>query len=109
MGWIVFLLGFIPGIIIALMLPKGLQFAAMVVSGVASAFCIVMGVIYRKPRFRDESLGHAFKRFMWGFLATITLGMAVSIGFVLYDVGGEKETSNNASEQTTVEQTGSVK
>lgn len=103
LSWVVLMIGFIPGVIIAMSLPESVQFTGLVTCGVAVVFCSVMALVYKKPQFEDETFGHACKRYMWGMLATMALGVAVALGFSLF---GDKDSPANREEgQQTSEQT----
>lgn len=108
LGWFVFIIGGIPGIIIAMILPKSFQLVGMVIGGIAFVLCVIKGLKYKKPRFWEEPepFGHAFKRFMWGILATMALGLAFVLGLGAFGcLDLEEETPKNATEQVPVEQT----
>lgn len=107
LGWVLLMIGFIPGIIIAMKLPESLQFIGFVASIVALVFCCIMAMVNKKPEFEDETFGHACKRFMWGGLASIALGIAIALGFTLF--GDKNQISSTSAEPQVNEQTDAVK
>lgn len=100
--WVLLLIGFFPGVFVAMKLPEGGQFAAFIISIVALLFCGVMAMVYKKPEFEDETFGHACKRFMWEILGGIVFGVVVSLGYFVF--GGVDKSSNASGDQPAVEQ-----
>lgn len=99
------LIGLIPGVILAVILPESLQFVGLIIGVIAVVYCSIMAMVYKKPKFQDETLGHACKRTMWGALACLAAGFVFALAFSLLGVFDDKKnSSNNGGEQPKVEQ-----
>lgn len=99
--WVLLIMGFVPGVFIAMRLPESGQFVAFVASVVAVVFCVIMAIVNKKPEFEDETFGHACKRFMWKVLGGVALGVAVSLGYFVF--GGVDKASNAGGERAEAE------
>jgi len=78
-------------------------FSAAIVCFVIFLAGIVMGLVYRKPRFEDESFGHMLMRWLFGAIATAAL---FATGFFFFGIGQFQKFAIDAKDKNaqTVEQ-----
>lgn len=69
----------------------------LVVSIVVFLVGIIMGCIYKKPEYEDESFGHMLKRWLFGAIAACAMG---AIAFSIAGIGKLKEFGTDVQGQT---------